>query len=420
MRFIIFLSCFLSIASELNSQNNTYKIPVSIDWANSFEFINNEAGIGCLLLTQVDDYCIVLVDSNYHELAVFKDKYYTSISPDYVGSIARHEGFEFYFRRAEENNLLILKIDIQSRSLKRVKDFNITETSDEKILYTGSTITGNNLMTLSYNRTDFIYKLHDFGQQIEDFSIPIKEEDRKWLKDGEFIQIQTDSLKGNLTMMFKIHKVTDKNPVFYILHIDPNKKEYHSTVVGCDQKKKYTTKAVFFEDIVLLMGCNGILMFDNNTGQFIKELEINFDSVRKNENFPVFAYSYHNPFSEFTDPRRYTYLTQEERSEYSLGELIDFDRDSSSVNLIVYGYKERYNNYPIVCRTEMTFDWNRKEALYQPTGNQNIFDNSMMRELEVKAKYKTKVSGYFLGFNKVCLGYLPKNSNEFIIEEVNF
>jgi len=161
MRFLLFVSCFLSTAFLVNSQDNSYRVPIPVNWANNFEFIRNDFGKACLFLDQGDSYFIMLLDSNYNVLTEFSDRYYTNSPPTYLGCITNENCFELFFRRVEFDVLLVLVIDVKLKSLTRVKDFKITEYPGEKIFYTSSYVASNKKAIVSAISNSLVYKRHE-------------------------------------------------------------------------------------------------------------------------------------------------------------------------------------------------------------------------------------------------------------------
>lgn len=457
MRLFIFLLYFLSIPSLLNSQDNSYRIPIPINWANNFEFIRNDFGKACLFLNQGASYCIMLLDSDYRVLAKFNDRYYTNSPPIYTGSIADEGRFELFFRRVEEDVLLVLSIDTELKTLTRKKDFKITENSGEKIIYTSSyfatnkkaivsfisnslvyknheivekiiytssNLSSNKMVTLSFVPNKLIYKEHHTGLKIENKEIQLKEDDKNFIKDAVLTYYK--SYSDTLVLLFEMEKVTEKNRWYRLFTIDLKNENYTSVEFGCGQTTRQPyLHARYFRNTVLVENCDKKLMLLNSiNGELIKEIYIDNDSIIANENIPIFAYCYARKFDEFTDPVQYKYLEGKEHSLGNPDRRYDFYEDSTGVYLeiecqgLLRDVKVSHIYY---YRTHLPFDWEKKEISMRPPAQKLNYDNYIINEIDKQVNSKSKATGYFIGFHdKVMFGYLPKNSKEFIIEKIDF
>ena len=248
--FKLFLYFFLLSTHCALSQNEEAKIELPVNWANDFSFISNHSGYACLFLDQKDKYCILLLDSSYREVAEFKDSYYTATTPDFVGSISDATGFELFFKRIEDNVLLVLKIDIKTKKINRIKDFKITGNTSEKILYTGSNLGGNKMLTISYDKSNLIFKKHLFGLKTENTEIPISAEDYKRLKDNGYSYLQ--AFDDTLIMISRGQTVTDKNPVYTAYYFDLRNITCRKFDFGCGQEK---TQPYLYADFLEIRLC---------------------------------------------------------------------------------------------------------------------------------------------------------------------
>jgi hypothetical protein len=456
MRFLLFVSCFLSTAFLVNSQDNSYRVPIPVNWANNFEFIRNDFGKACLFLDQGDSYFIMLLDSNYNVLTEFSDRYYTNSPPTYLGCITNENCFELFFRRVEFDVLLVLVIDVKLKSLTRVKDFKITEYPGEKIFYTssyvasnkkaivsaisnslvykrheivekiiftGSNLSSNKMATLSFFQNRLIYKKHKPELITENKEIQLKPDDQNFIKDAALTYYKSHS--DTLILLFEMEKVTEKNRRYRLFTIDLENQIYQSIEFGCGQTKKQPfLDARYFRNTVLLENCDKkLMMLDGLNGELIKEISLDYDSLFAKYYRDLFYFCYAQVFNEISDPVQYKYYDGTKMPGFNLKECrFDFFEDTTGLYLEIEWQgllRSVYVSTIFYSRTYLPFDWEKKEILLKPPSKK--FDDYIIYEIDKQLTAKTKTTGYFAGFgDKIMFGYLPKNSNELIIEAPDF
>ncbi len=165
----------------------------------------------------------------------FRDKFYTASTPRFVGSITENNWFELFFKRVEDDVLLVLVIDSESLTLKRIKDFKITELPKEQIIYTGSNIVGNKMITISIANSNLIYKKHLPGLKTEKFYVQLKGNDEEFISDAEYYQFKTDTY--SLIIVFKRMKAKYKSPRYRLFNIDFKTGLYNSVDFVCELEK---------------------------------------------------------------------------------------------------------------------------------------------------------------------------------------
>ncbi len=410
--------------SILVAQNEIKRIELPVNYAHDFEFINNDHGNACLFFDLGESYYIALLDSNYQVITEFKDKFYTSKEPEFVGSIANEERFELFFKRFEDDVLLVLIIEIEKRKLTRIKDLKICGKSEKKVIYTGSNYSGNRMMTISLDQNGINYKEHLLGLKTKDIHIQLKPEDYNIFKKAKMIQFELYA--DSLIMLYRIENIKNNNPYYKIFNFDIKSGLYNTFDIFCNHKhRKPYLHCRFYEDVVLLGNCQSdIKLFDRITGNLIKDLSIDFNTIVKNENIKMFKYSYANKFDIFSNPKQYIYLSGEERESLPyLDKTYNFYKDSNNIYLKVYS-KVIFNSYSggyFIVRMYIPFNWEEKSIIENPpVYNPPIFDR-IIYEINKQQSNKVVISDYFGGFNNELLfGYKLKRSKEFVIEKIEF
>lgn len=245
------ISCLFLYQLILIAQVESYSIPLKTNYASGFEFISNGYNKACLFLNQRDKYYIVLLDSNYRILAEFRDKFYTASTPRFVGSIVENNRFELFFRRVEDDVLLVLAIDAENHKLTRIKNFKITELPKERIIYTGSNIVGNKMISISIAKSTFIYKKHLPGLKTEKFYVQLKGNDKEFINDAEYCQFKADL--DSLIIVFKRMKVDYKSPQYRLFNIDFKTGLYNSVDFICELEKRRSDYNIHFYKILYLL-----------------------------------------------------------------------------------------------------------------------------------------------------------------------
>lgn len=423
MRYIILISFFLIYSSVLLSQVDSIRIELPIKNAQDFEFIHNNHGKACLFLNQGDAYCIMLLDSNYQVLAEFKDKYYTVRTPQYVGSIATENRFELFFKRVEDDELLVLIIDSDLKKLTRIKEFKISDNPNEKIIYSGSTMDGNKMFTISHDQNSIIYKKHLPGLKIENSFIQLAEEDYIIVKNEYCISIKSNA--DSLILLYKIVHKGEKNPYYKVFNMDFNNGDYNAVDIVCDHKRQQQyLHARLYENTLILGNCGSdFKLFDRLNGNLIKEYSINLDSAVNNEKFNILKYSYTCPFIHYLDTRQYTYLEVENRKGLSnFNYNFDFIEDSSGTYLkMKYSSYYNYGHCHYSICIYLPFDWEKKTFKSITPIQQPKINDYVVHEIDKRTTLNINLTGYFFGFkDELLFGYLTRKSKEFIIERPDY
>lgn len=412
LKFILFITILLIKISTTLSQEELHRIPLPIKYAQDFEFIQNDHGKACLFLNRGDGYCIVLMDSNYQVLEKFRDSYYTTQDPRFVGSLTSKNGFELFFRRVEDDELLVLIIEIETKKLTRIKEFKISDNSNEKIVFTGSTIGGNKMITIAHDKNSLIYKKHLPGLKMESAFIALKEEDYSVVKKSPYIQIRSDA--DSLIILYKIEHKEDKNPYYKVFNIDINQGNYNTVDIICDHNRhKRYLHARLHENTVVLGNCvSDITLFDKLNGNLIKHISLELDSTIVNEDLPVFEYSYSCPLSMFDKSMYYKHRKFEGKDGLS-GLNFNYDFIEESTGFYLQLEHIVYSNYGH-CRTTsciyLLFNWEKKDFITTTPHSQPKINDYIVYELDKRVNLKIDLTGYFTGFNDEFLfGYLTKN-----------
>lgn len=421
MKSIIFVLHILLIQSFLVAQNEIERIKLPVNYARDFEFINNDHGNACLFFDLGESYYIALLDSNYQVVTEFKNNYYTSKNPKFVGSIANEERFELFFKLIQDDILLVLIIEIENRKLTRVKDFKICGKSEKKVIYTGSNFSGNKMTTISLDQSGINYKEHLYGLKTRDNPIQLKPEDYKIFKNAKWIQLKSNA--DSLIMLYKIENIKNNNPSYKIFNFDLNSGLYNSFDIVCNQKRKQPyLHCRFYKDVVLLGNCQSDLkLFDRITGNLIRDFSINFDTIVKNENIKMFKYSYGNKFKVKNEKKKYTYLTGDDRTALPyLDKIFDFYKDSTDTYLEIFSkFTFNSNGGYYKVRMYVPFNWEEKSFIENPPVYNPPINEYIIYEINKQQSNKLVLSDYFWGFNNELLfGYKLKKSKEFVIEKV--
>lgn len=421
MKRIIFIFHILLIHSILVAQNDFKKIELPINYARSFEFINNDDKNACLFFNLRESYCIMLLDSNYRVIAEFKDRFYTSINPKFVGSIANEERFELFFKRVDDDVLLVLIIDIESKKLTRVKDFKICGKSEKKIIYTGSNYSGNRMMTISLDQNGINFKEHLFGLKTQDSHIQLKPVDYNIFKKFENIQLESDG--DSLIMLYRIENIKEKHPYYKIYNFDIKSGLYNTFDIVCNQKKKQDgLHCRFHKDIVFLGNCQSdILIYDKLNGDLIKDFNMDCNSIIRDENIKMLRYSYKYDLPREKFGQKYIFLTGEDRIDLPyLNGYYNFIKHDTNTYLKIfsrfyYGYYGEYYNTLIY----IPFNWDEKSIIKNLPDFLLPFYDNIIYEIDIRQSEKITLSDHFWGFNNELLfGYMLKKSKEFVIEKV--
>ena len=421
MKSIILVLHILLIQSILVAQNDFKRIELPVNYARSFEFINNNDSNACLFFNLGDSYYIMLLDSNYRVIAEFKDKYYTSTDPKFVGSMVNEERYELFFKRFEDDLLLVLIIDIEGKKLTRVKDFKICGKSEKKVIYTGSNNIGTRMMTLSLDQTGINYKEHLFDLKTRNTHIKLKPEDYIIFKKSEWIQYKCNG--DSLIMLYRIENIKNNNPYYKIFNFDIKSGLYNTFDIVCNQKRKQDgLHCRFYKDVVFLGNCQSdILIYDRLNGNLIKDITIDYESIKKNENIKVFRYSYGSEFNVKNAKKKYAYLTGEDRQylQYLDGNYY-FTEDTTNTYLKIFStsyldnYGHKYNTLIYI-----PFNWEEKSIIENPPAYNPPINDYIIYEIDKQQSEKITLSDHFWGFNDEYLfGYLLKKSKEFVIEKV--
>lgn len=423
MKYIVFTLFFLINFTALFPQENIHRIELPIKYANDFEFIKNGHGKACLFLNRGEAYCIILLDSNFQVLEEFKDKYYTLKTPKFVGSIATGNRFELFFKLVEDDKLLVLILESDIKKLTRVKEFKISDKSKENIIFTGSTLNGNEMITIAHNQSRLIFKKHLPGLETENTFIQMNEEDYSVVKKSSCIAIESNA--DSLILLYKIEHKEEKNPYYKVFNIDINIGTYKTVDIVCDQNshQRYL-QAKLYKNTVMLGNCGtGLTLLDRLNGHLIKEITFDLDSSIINENLTIFKYSYNCSLNAFNNKEYYKYPSYE--SKYGLHYLYqNFDFFEDNTGLYLQLKNITYSNYSY-CKTStclyLPFDWGNKEFITKLPLSQPRINDYIVYELDKRVNLKIDLTGYFFGFNNELLfGYLTKKSKEFIIEKPNF
>lgn len=406
------------------SQEDLQKIPLQTNWTGDFIFIHNDNNVGCLFLDQGDKYYILLLDSNYNIIEEFRDKFYTNSTPKFVGSIATENKFELFFRRIELDVLLVLTIDIELKTLTRTKNYKITDHPLERIIYTGSNLAGNKMITISQLKDKIIYKEHLESLNIEKSIIEIRDEDKRFINRGSVIQF--NSYSDSLTLLYKIHKFGQNNPRYKIVNIDQKEGTYEAVNIKCDDKHQHKYLwAQIEKHTIFLENCGKELkIFNRSNGDLINEILIDIDSIINNKEIKLFKYSLECKFNELFDPRYYAYLEGKERKiirDFRPRFELYNDSNNTFLKLTFKGTINHSLGYYYYIDVYLPFDCENMRIEKYSSVQIPKLNGRIIYLLEKKFNTKAKKPSYFIGYNnKLMFGYLLKKSKEFIIEEVNF
>lgn len=401
-------------------------IPLNTRNATGFEFIKNDHNEACLFLKQLDSYYILLLDSNYQIIAEFSDRYYTAISPKFIGSLSEKNHFELFFRRHEDDVLLVLDMDTEAKTIKRTKDYKITDLSNEKIIYTGSNIIGDKMITISRTNNNLIYKKHLSGFKIDKTLIPLTDDDREFIIDGHLRQFTAKS--DSLVLMFKNVDVNFSKPQFRLLNVNLNTGKYSKLNFCIDDNVSdpISFNAYLIDSIIILKyDYENFKIHNSINGDLIGQFSVDLDSIILNKNCQLFKYGYDCKFDLLSMPTQYKNLIGKERNEiYNVSlSKCDFIRDSLGVylELLFAGRTNNYNQCYYNIRTILPFDWVNKRINYNEQLVNHDWNDYIKNHIDKKVSMKLKALGYFWGFdNDFLFGYLLKKNKEFVIEKVDF
>jgi len=234
MKKLLIIPALFLLQTILFAQDSIYSIPLKTKWAADFEFITNDQDRACLLLIQNDKYNITLLDSNYKVVTDLNGMFRTATTPRFIGSIVKDKQFECFFRRVEDDVLLVLIVDAENETLTRIKDFKITELRGEKIIYTGSNFTGNKMTTISYTNNSLIFKRHLPGLKTDNTSIDFKKDDIEFIRDSDCSQLEGDA--DSMIMVFRKMKNygQSQSPHYRLFNIDLRTEQYSSIDFDCE------------------------------------------------------------------------------------------------------------------------------------------------------------------------------------------
>lgn len=424
MKTFIPFALLICAALTVHPQDQSYIIPLKAKYASDFEFITNTRDKACLYLDQNDYYFIALLDTNYQVLAEFRDKFYTISNPRFIGSTAKDDHFELFFRRVEDDILLVLSIDCNERKISRTKDFKITDQAKESVIYTGSTYDGNKMITISKTPDALILKKHLPGLVIEKYSVPLHEKDADFIAKATYRQFKATG--DSLIIIFKQTMTKSKGPVYKFFNINLDSGSYNSFDFACDRKKRHDKfNLYFYGKWILHENCDdSIRLYDRLSGELIKKFKIDFDRVISNENIPVFKYSFNTDFGGTSNTGQYAYLKGKMRRFLRFSDTYStFYKDSSGFylkNSISYISNSYARSWAYV-RFLLPFDKEMYEINYDAQNISTRPDTYDIYYIDRQAQLQPKVSGWFHGFgDDYFYGYLQKKTGAFVIEKVDF
>ncbi|MCF8405839.1 MAG: hypothetical protein K9H58_17985 [Bacteroidales bacterium] len=419
--FLIFIFLSLTIRFLL-AQETSWTYPLKMNFATNFEFIKNENKEALLFIDYRDSYHIFLLDSNYRILKEFRDRFYSSSDPKLVGSISTNDHIELFFRQFKSNVLMVLDLDLKAKTLKIIKDYKITDSFKEEIVYTGSNISGNKMITVSKKERGLVYTDHLGNSEMKKTFIPLKEEDKQFIDNSTWYQFE--SANDTMSIMYMstwesglINKFNYK--LFEFDLVNPGYK-----VTDFEESKEISFRP-FFMDSLIIENKSGktFLLRERHNGKYLGEFMVHVDSIVSNENIQLLKYSFDCNLKTLS--QRYKFLNGNKRNiiKHYYPDEISFVRDSAGLYLeLVYkNVKEAFEacEYKVVCY--LHFDWEKKRVMYQGPYKNPDADESVKYHIQKKIDLNLKTSGYVLGFNhEVLLGYLLKKPKTFVLEKADF
>lgn len=414
----------IAATTTVNSQDQWHILPLTTKYASDFEFITNSNDKACLYLDQGDTYFIAIIDTNYQVLAEFRDKFYTSSNPRFIGSTAKGDHFELFYRRVEEDILLVLSIDCSEMKISRVKDFKITDQAKEKVIYTGSNSYGSKMITISSTPNELILKKHLPGLVIEKYPIPLRQDDAVFIEKATYRQFR--STQDSLIIIFKKTMKESLGPVYKVFNISLDSGSYNVFDFKCDRNKRHDKFNIYFYDNWLLHeNCDdSIRVYDRLSGELIKKFKIDYNRVISNENIPVFKYSFNADFGGTANSGEYAYLKGKKRKFLRYAETYStFYEDSTGFylkNSISY-ISNTYSKTWAYVRFLLPFDKESYELNYDAANISTKPDAYDIHYINRQAQLHPSVSGWVFGFNgDYFYGYLRKKPGAFVIEKVDF
>lgn len=426
MRSFIFLSamlCFISVSA----QQKTHIIPLSKKWASDFHFINDSNRMACLYLDLNDSYHFVLLDSNYNTLKYLTGRFNSSMKPELLGATAGAGIFDFYFKKVEDDQLLVLSVDTVNMRVKRTNSFQITQNRNEKILISGWNKYVNTMMTIAKSGNSIIFKDHLPEMKLRETTFKLTGDDIGFLNDASCVESM--ALNDSLWLLMRKTHLDWKSPKYRLFFVDLKSGNYKTVDFNCEPDKRREYYYVrFYDDIVIARECSYYdRIYKKSTGEFLTEVQIDEQMIRLDEDIPVLKYNYKHDFTaSFGDDLpgggKYLYLTGDAKKEIKNLEArwSIIEVDSVKYYRVVF---RRNHSYPHETTYRAILAINPED--YSPDFDREVpcekINKSITHYIDRDKEVHFKTGAWFWGFDdKICLGYIPKGKKEFRIEEVDF
>lgn len=318
-RLFLIITLLFSLFN-LNAQQDVLSIPIKTKWAADFHFANDSNKMSCLYLDLKDVYQFVVIDSNYNAIKHLSGRFNSSIKPKLAGVTAANGVFDFYFKKVEDDVLILLSVDANKGKIYRNNKFEISTNKTEKVLISGWMGWENSMMSVSKSGNRILFKNFLPGKEIKERFFEAVGSDTEFLENAECVQAIAE--KDSLWLMFKKNSVKYKSPKHRLFLVDLISGNYRTVDFNCelDKSREYYSVRVR-DDIVISRECTEFSrIYKKSTGEFLTEIQLNGMMIRDNENIPILKYNYTHPYdiplgAKLVRNGKYNYLNAGERKE---------------------------------------------------------------------------------------------------------
>ncbi len=420
MKSPLILLLFILVIQPTFSQHEIRSIKIPTRSAHDFRYFENKNNTGCFFINMKTEYCFILVDSAFNAIKTYKNSFYTSLQPEFIGSSSSNDRFSIYFKLYEDDKFLVYIIDLNSLDIRRTKEFRITSSKTEKVLSARSYNINTEFIAFTYDENKVYVKNILPELKIKSQAYAISDSLFTCLERDEFVYLRT--VKDSLLLVgLKNSGLAPENENYLVFSIKQSPFDsYHYTIRRDNKCKESNAKFLLQQDTFLLSSCDEIKFFDLYTGNFLKKTEVDLETLIQNAEIPLLKYTMEeNPIT-----LKKSFKLEKLRGSAREELMNDFEHHyyiiekDSGIYLNTLSVKSGYDVQYLIKSILMI---NMKDLSISYKANPAARNTYMMDSILFSRKNIPRTSAHGLfkdAAGKKYLGYLDKRRKSFVIETI--
>ncbi len=132
--FIVSIWLLLVVVSG-KAQEEISRLSLDVTHANGIYESHNENGFHCFYFDlNVNEYMVVVTDSDFNQIMNKKGYYHTAVKSEYLWAIHNDSLFTLFFKKVAENELMTLTVNLNNQSIVRNNSFKPFDSRGRKLI----------------------------------------------------------------------------------------------------------------------------------------------------------------------------------------------------------------------------------------------------------------------------------------------